>query len=67
MSPIGQVESMSVIPHEGKVLAKLLIDAPNRIPADAIGSIRLKTLLGNYQVYITHGSRESLFLNPGDR
>lgn len=53
--PIGQVEALEALPREGKVRARLLIDAPHEIPSDSVGSIRLKTLLGNYQVYIEPG------------
>jgi phospholipid/cholesterol/gamma-HCH transport system substrate-binding protein len=42
------------------------IDQPNKIASDAVGSIRLKTLLGTYQIYVTLGSPTAPPLNSGD-
>jgi phospholipid/cholesterol/gamma-HCH transport system substrate-binding protein len=64
--PVGKVESLELMPGESKVRLHLLIDAGNPIAKDSTASIRLKTLLGNYHLYLTHGSPGSLALAEGD-
>lgn len=67
---IGQVEAMELAEtsagavEDGQVRLQLLIDEPHRIAQDAVGTIRLKTLLGNYQLYVTHGTPQAGVLAP---
>lgn len=64
--PIGRVKSMELVPADGTVRLHLLIDEPNQIRKDAKASIRLKTMLGNYQLYINPGSPGAELLADGD-
>lgn len=54
--PVGRVDRMDLNPKTGKVEIALQIDQPHKVANDALASIRLKTMLGNYQVYITPGT-----------
>ena len=64
--PIGQVRAIEIVPDRSNVLMRLDIREPQRIAVDAVGTIRLKTLLGNYQLYITRGTPGGPILQPGE-
>ena len=63
--PIGQVRTIAINPQKNNVIMRLAIREPNRIATDAVGTIRLKTLLGNYQLYITPGTPGAPTLEAG--
>ena len=64
--PIGQVSRLQIVPDARRIRLTLLIDQERRIAEDAVASIRLRTLLGNYHIYINHGSPQAPALQAGD-
>jgi phospholipid/cholesterol/gamma-HCH transport system substrate-binding protein len=64
--PIGRVDRIRIDSTDGQVVMTLAIEEPNLIPADAKASIRLKTLLGNYHIYIDYGQPGGPTLGPGE-
>ncbi len=65
--PVGRVSEVEVNPRTGNVLMTLLIDEPTSIPRDSVASIRLRTLLGNYHIYIEHGQEVERPLAAGQK
>lgn len=57
--PIGVVQDITLSPNKNRVLIHMRMRSDSEVRQDAIATIRLKSLLGTYQMHISHGSLKS--------
>jgi len=54
--PVGVVDRISLTDDKNRVRIRMSVSRQTQVREDAVASIQLKSLLGNYYVHLSHGS-----------